>query len=108
MIIGQAKELKEVPPLTEEQALMLIKVVENSLSQGIPWEIPAAVPHADLYLIASSIQKYRETLKDVMESEPEESERKKAIWDLLNPAPMQKPSKLILPGAPMPTGFPPR
>jgi hypothetical protein len=102
MILGQVKELKEISPLTDEQFQMLMKVVQNSLSQGIPPEIPAAVPHADLYLIASTLQKYRDQLVSVMEAEPEGSDRKKAIWDLINPASAPKVSKLVLPGTNMP------
>lgn len=102
MILGQVKELKDISPLTDEQFQMLIKVVQNSLTQGIPPEIPAAVPHADLYLIASTLQKYRDQLVAVMEAEPEGSDRRKEIWDLLNPAPAPKASKLVLPGANLP------
>lgn len=109
MIIG-TKRLDEQPPFCAAELRELFVGFDNMAKQGIPPEVPAALPSGQLLRIAATLKLYHDLAKKVVEVEdgvekPEDlteklSELRQEAQELLEaPPPVAKPtSPLVTPG----------
>lgn len=65
MIIGAPKSIKEVPLFSKPEIVELTRGMDDTLRQGIPPEVPAAIPVGHLARIAATLTRFHEFIEEV-------------------------------------------
>jgi len=79
MIIGSPKSLSEVPVFSKLEIEELVAGSTEMLKQGIPGEVPAAVPVKHLLRLTATLEKYRAVLIKLTEAKDAEDEKKESM-----------------------------